>query len=50
MGRQIGAIDIAEHFALVEVPSASADAVVKALGRSGVKGRTPAVRRERRPS
>ncbi|MEI2817944.1 MAG: DEAD/DEAH box helicase [Microthrixaceae bacterium] len=50
VGRQIGAIDIAEHFALVEVPSASADAVVKALGRSGVKGRTPAVRRERRPS
>jgi ATP-dependent RNA helicase DeaD len=46
-GRQIGAIEIADRFALVEVPEADADAVVKALRGSTIKGKKATVRRER---
>jgi ATP-dependent RNA helicase DeaD len=46
-GRQIGAIEIAERFSLVEVPEASADAVVSALRGSMIKGKKTTVRRER---
>jgi ATP-dependent RNA helicase DeaD len=46
-GRQIGAIEIADRFSLVEVPEASADAVVSALRGRTIKGKKTMVRRER---
>jgi ATP-dependent RNA helicase DeaD len=46
-GREIGAIEIADRFTLVEVPDAAADEVIAALRRSSIKGQTPTVRRER---
>jgi ATP-dependent RNA helicase DeaD len=46
-GRQIGAIEIADRFSLVEVPDSAADEVVAALRRSTIKGRKATVRRER---
>ena len=38
-GRDIGAIEIADRFSLVEVPEAAADEVIAALKASSVKGR-----------
>jgi ATP-dependent RNA helicase DeaD len=49
-GRDVGAIEIAERFSLVEVPAASADEVIAALKASSVKGRKVTVRRERSPA
>jgi ATP-dependent RNA helicase DeaD len=46
-GRDIGAIEIADRFSLVEVPESAADEVVTALRASTIKGRKPTVRRER---
>jgi ATP-dependent RNA helicase DeaD len=46
-GRDIGAIEIADRFSLVEVPESAADEVIAALRASTVKGRKPTVRRER---
>jgi ATP-dependent RNA helicase DeaD len=46
-GRQIGAIEIADRFALVEVPQDAADGVIAALRTSTIKGRKATVRRER---
>ncbi len=46
-GRQIGAIEIADRFSLVEVPEASADKVVSALRGRTIKGKKTTVRRER---
>jgi ATP-dependent RNA helicase DeaD len=46
-GRDIGAIEIADRFSLVEVPEAAADQVIKALRRTTIKGRKPTIRRER---
>jgi len=43
-GRDIGAIEIADRFALVEVPAGSADEVVQALRRTKIKGRKATVR------
>ncbi|WP_130493774.1 DEAD/DEAH box helicase [Motilibacter rhizosphaerae] len=48
-GRQIGAIEIADKFSLVEVPESAADRVVDALRGSTVKGRPVNVRRDRGP-
>jgi len=48
-GREIGAIEIAERFSLVEVPDGAVDEVVQALRRTTIKGRKPTVRRERQP-
>jgi ATP-dependent RNA helicase DeaD len=45
-GRQIGSIEIAERFSLVEVPEAAADQVVAALRHRTIKGRKTTVRRE----
>jgi ATP-dependent RNA helicase DeaD len=45
-GRDIGAIEIADRFALVEVPETAADHVIAALRGSTIKGRKAAVRRE----
>ncbi|MEV6599856.1 DEAD/DEAH box helicase [Actinoplanes sp. NPDC051346] len=45
--RDVGAIQITDRFALVEVPEASADLVIRALQHSTIRGRRPTVRRER---
>ncbi len=46
-GRDIGAIEIADRFSLVEVPESAADEVIAALRNSSIKGRRATVRRER---
>jgi ATP-dependent RNA helicase DeaD len=46
-GGDIGAIEIADRFSLVEVPESAADDVVAALRRVGIRGRSATVRRER---
>jgi ATP-dependent RNA helicase DeaD len=47
-GRDVGSIEIADRFALVEVPEAAADRVIAALRGSTIKGRKVTVRRDRR--
>ncbi|HET9689669.1 MAG TPA: DEAD/DEAH box helicase [Acidimicrobiales bacterium] len=46
-GRDVGAIDIAPRFALVDVPEAAVDEVVAALRDTGIRGRRVTVRRDR---
>ncbi len=46
-GRDIGAIEIADRFSLVEVPESAADEVIAAMRRSTIKGKKATVRRER---
>ena len=46
-GRDIGAIEIADRFSLVEVPESAAEEVIAALRASTVKGKRATVRRER---
>jgi ATP-dependent RNA helicase DeaD len=46
-GKEIGAIEIADRFSLVEVPETAADDVVAALRQVLIKGRKTTVRRER---
>jgi ATP-dependent RNA helicase DeaD len=46
-GREIGAIDIAPRFSLVDVPESSADDVIAALRVSTIKGKRVTIRRER---
>jgi ATP-dependent RNA helicase DeaD len=46
-GRDIGAIEIADRFSLVEVPESAADDVVAALRQVSIKGRKTTIRRER---
>jgi ATP-dependent RNA helicase DeaD len=46
-GSEIGAIEIADRFALVEVPERAADEVITALRRSTIKGRKATIRRDR---
>jgi ATP-dependent RNA helicase DeaD len=46
-GRDIGAIEIADRFSLVEVPESAAEKVIKALRRTTIKGRKATIRRER---
>jgi ATP-dependent RNA helicase DeaD len=46
-GGDIGAIEIADRFSLVEVPESAADDVVAALRKVGIRGRSATVRRER---
>jgi ATP-dependent RNA helicase DeaD len=45
--REIGAIEIADGFSLVEVPADRADAIVTALRKTKLRGLKPTVRRER---
>ncbi|MEP6768290.1 MAG: DEAD/DEAH box helicase [Acidobacteriota bacterium] len=45
--REIGAIEIADRFSLVEVPERLANAIVSALRASTIKGKKVAVRREK---
>jgi ATP-dependent RNA helicase DeaD len=49
-GRDIGAIEIADRFSLVEVPESAADDVVAALRQTSIRGRKANVRRERFPA
>jgi ATP-dependent RNA helicase DeaD len=49
-GRDIGAIEIADRFSLVEVPESSADDVVAALKQVSIRGRRTTIRRERYPA
>jgi ATP-dependent RNA helicase DeaD len=49
-GRDIGAIEIADRFSLVEVPESAASEVIAALRRTTIKGKKPTVRRERDPA
>ncbi|HEY8471914.1 MAG TPA: DEAD/DEAH box helicase [Natronosporangium sp.] len=46
-GSEVGAIEIADRFTLVEVPAAAADEVITALRRTTIKNRRPTVRRDR---
>jgi ATP-dependent RNA helicase DeaD len=46
-GRQIGAIEITHKFSVVEVPTAAADEVIRALRGTTLKGRKPRVERYR---
>ncbi len=46
-GRDIGAIEIADNFSLVELPDGAVDDVIKALKGTSIKGRKPTIRRER---
>ena len=46
-GNDIGAIEIAQRFSLVEVPDDAADEVISALKKSVIKGKRATVRRER---
>ncbi|HVT70267.1 MAG TPA: DEAD/DEAH box helicase [Trebonia sp.] len=46
-GRDIGAIEIADRFSLVEVPESAADDVVAALRQASIRGRRATIRRER---
>ena len=46
-GRDVGAIEIADRFSLVEVPECAVDEVIAALRRTTIKGTKPTVRRER---
>lgn len=46
-GREIGSIEIADRFSLVEVPQAAAEEVITGLRGSTIKGRKVSVRRDR---
>ncbi|HEV2375495.1 MAG TPA: DEAD/DEAH box helicase [Streptosporangiaceae bacterium] len=46
-GSDIGAIEIADRFSLVEVPESAADDIVAALRQVSIRGRRATVRRER---
>lgn len=46
-GREIGSIEIADRFSLVEVPQAAADEVITRLRGTTIKGRRATVRRDR---
>jgi len=46
-GRDIGAIEIADRFSLVEVPEAAVQEVIDALRRTTIKGRKVTIRRDR---
>lgn len=45
-GRDVGAIDIADRFSLVEVPESVVGAVIRALRASTIKGKKVTVRRD----
>ena len=45
-GALIGAIQITDRFSLVEVPQEMADQVIKALGKSNIRGKKVQVRRD----
>jgi ATP-dependent RNA helicase DeaD len=46
-GRDIGAIEITDRFSLVEVPASAAEAVIRSLRQTVIRGRKVSVRRDR---
>jgi ATP-dependent RNA helicase DeaD len=48
--RDLGAIEIADRFSLIEVPESRADEIVRALRATTLRGRKVSVRRDRDPS
>jgi ATP-dependent RNA helicase DeaD len=44
-GKEIGAIQIAEHHSVVEVPASAVDEVIEALRNTAIRGRHVTVRR-----
>jgi ATP-dependent RNA helicase DeaD len=46
-GRDIGSIEIADRFSLVEVPESAVEEVITALRRSTIKGKKPTIRRDK---
>ena len=46
-GKDVGAIEIADRFSLIEVPEERANEVIAALRATTIRGRRPTVRRER---
>jgi len=46
-GRDIGAINIADRFSIVEVPTEAAEAVIDSVRAARIKGRKVTVRRDR---
>jgi ATP-dependent RNA helicase DeaD len=46
-GKDIGAINLAERYAIVEVPERAVDEVITALRATTIRGKRPTVRRER---
>jgi ATP-dependent RNA helicase DeaD len=46
-GNEIGAIQVADGFSLVEVPEAAADRVIRSLRAATIRGQKVHVRRER---
>jgi ATP-dependent RNA helicase DeaD len=49
-GRDIGAIEIADRFSLVEVPGTAANDVIEQLRDATIKGKRVTIRRERQPN
>jgi ATP-dependent RNA helicase DeaD len=47
-GKEVGAIEIADRFSLVEVPEAAAEKVIRALRGATIRGKKVAVRRDQR--
>jgi ATP-dependent RNA helicase DeaD len=47
VGREVGAIEIADHFSFVEVPESRADQVIAALRATQIRGKKVTVRRDR---
>lgn len=47
-GRDVGAIEIADRFSLVEVPEATAETVIKALRAGTIRGKKVTVRRDQK--
>jgi ATP-dependent RNA helicase DeaD len=45
--RDLGIVQIADRFAIVEVPAVSADAVIDAMRRTSLRGQRVTVRRDR---
>jgi ATP-dependent RNA helicase DeaD len=43
----IGAIDIADRFSLVEIPDAAAESIIRALKGTTIRGKKVTVRRDR---
>ena len=48
--RELGAIEIAGRFSLIDVPESRADAIVAALRATTLRGKKVTVRRDRGPS
>ncbi len=50
VGKEIGILEIADRFAIVEVPAAKAEDVIRALKRTKLRGKQPTIRFDRGPA